>query len=55
MFNKNAFRTSLLFIGIIFATLVTRMFANENALFIQSDDDASPQVAGINCVQEGNC
>lgn len=37
MFNKNAFKTSIMFLLLIFVGIVARMFLAKNHLFVKSD------------------
>ena len=48
MFNKNSFRTALLFLGMIFIVILIRMFAGGDILFVKDSEEA--QVASAPCV-----
>lgn len=39
MFNKNAFKTSLLFLGIILIAIVFRMFMSGHSLLVNNETD----------------
>lgn len=53
MFNRNAFRTSLMFLGIIFFGIMARMFLVQDNLFVKSD--SKNETANISCVFKGSC
>jgi len=48
--NKNAVRTSLIFLGIIFFVLMGRLFFNQHELLVISDQPT--QSANSSCVGE---
>lgn len=53
MFNSNWFKTSLLFLGIIFIGLVTHMFITRDNMFI--DSDSQDIRANIVCIVKADC
>ncbi len=53
MLNRNSFRTSLLFLGIILFAIVLRMFVVGDEVFV--NNDPKNEVANVNCVTTGNC
>jgi len=50
MFNKNSFKTAMLFLGIIFLVIIIRMFAGGDILFVK--DSNIDQVASSPCILE---
>ncbi len=50
MFNSNWFKTSLLFLGIIFIGLIASLFLTGDSILVKTD--SSEQTANINCLQE---
>ena len=50
MFNRNAFKTSLIFLGILFLGIAIRMFDFEDDLFLKSDDHQ--ETASVGCLQD---
>ena len=53
MLNNNAFKTSLMFLGIIFTAIMVRMFLVGDTAFVQ--DDSSNELASITCILKNNC
>ena len=53
MLNNNAFKTSLIFLGIIFVTLVIRLLTGGHELLVKQD--TSYQSASSSCVRNNTC
>ena len=53
MFNRNSFKTSLIFLGIIFFAVMLRMFLVEDSLFVKSESNT--EIANVVCTLEGFC
>jgi hypothetical protein len=51
MLNNNSFKTSLLFLGIIFIVIIARMFAAEDTIFVNQPTE---QTASIPCTLKSN-
>lgn len=47
--NRNAIKTALMFLGIIFFVLMGRLFFNEHELLVKQE---SSQVANTSCAQD---
>lgn len=47
--NKNAIKTTLMFMAIIFFALIGRLFFSEHELLVTTDDS---QIANVSCAQE---
>ena len=52
MLNNNAYKTSLMFLGIIFSAIVLRMFLVEDKMFVQEEPT---ELANIICIFNNNC
>ncbi len=54
MLNSNSFKTSLIFLGIIFIAILVRMFTSEHELLVKTPNQT--QTASTYCSQgEGRC
>ena len=53
MLNKNAYKTSLMFLGIIFIAIIARMFLVGDTNFVQSDPPG--ELASIVCLLRNDC
>ena len=50
MFNRNAFKSALIFLGIIFVGIIVNLFLTENEIFVQKND--VQQTATIYCADD---
>ena len=53
MLNSNAFKTSLIFLGIILVVVTLRMFLMGDGIFVKSDGHTN--VANIVCIFKESC
>jgi len=53
MLNNNAYKTSLMFLGIIFIAIIIRMFLVQDQIFVQ--EDSSIELANISCIFKSDC
>lgn len=53
MFNKNAFKTSMIFLGIIFLGIMMRMFLVEDDMFVKTKSKNG--TANTVCIFENFC
>lgn len=48
--NRNAYKSALIFLGIILIALIANLFLTENELLVKEQNPT--QTAGINCVED---
>lgn len=53
MFNQNAFKTSMIFLGMIFLGIILRTFLIGDSLFVKTE--SKNETANITCVFEKFC
>ena len=52
MFNRNAFKTALIFLGIIFIGIAVNLFLNEDELFVKNSE--TEVTANVGCLGDGD-